>query len=92
MKTRQLASRTHQGLAIENSLLHFAAEQERVLLEAALDRSRAQGQMLAALFTLPGRLIAWRLPDRTRLALEAALPRQGFSFRRVLRNRPERGR
>ena len=92
MKTRQLASYTDRGLAVENSLLHFAGEQERILHEAALERSRAQGRMLAALFTLPSRVIAWRLPDRARLALDAALPRQGFSFRRVLRNRPERGR
>jgi hypothetical protein len=92
MKKPLLASRNSAGRGSDNGLLHMAAEQERVLGEAAVDRARVQGEMLAALFTLPSRIIAWCLPDRTRLALQAAPHRLGFSFRRVLRNRPERGR
>ena len=88
MKKSQLASHSSAGLGSENSLLRMAAEQERVLHEAAIDRAHAQGEMLAALFTLPSRIIAWRLPDRTRVALQAALQWQGFSFRRARRTRP----
>jgi hypothetical protein len=31
---------------------------------------------------LPSRIVAWRLPDRARLALQAALHRNGVSLRR----------
>jgi hypothetical protein len=88
MKKPQLASHSSARLGTENSLLHMAAEQERVLRAAARDRARAQAQMLAALFMLPSRIFAWRLPDRTRLALQAALHHQGFSLRRARRTRP----
>jgi hypothetical protein len=82
MKKAQRASHIPAGLAVEYSVLLSAANQERVLREASLDRARAQGQLLAALFALPSRIIAWRLPDRARLALQAALHRNGVSLRR----------
>ncbi len=82
MNKPQLASHIPAGLTVENSVLLCAANQERILREAALERARAQGQLLAALFTLPSRIVAWRLPDRARLALRAALHRNGVSFRR----------
>jgi hypothetical protein len=82
MRKPQLASQIPAGLTVENSVLLSAANQERILREASLDRARTQGQLLAALFTLPSRIVAWRRPVRVRLALQAALHRNGISLRR----------
>ena len=92
MDQHKSALHTAPGITGEKSAVDTAADQERILGEARFDRAEAQGQLLAAIFTLPSRIINSRLPERLRLALPAALERHGVSFRRALRDRPGRGR
>ena len=62
---------TGAARSAENEDGNPVVDHDRILREAALDRERAQGELLAAIFTLPSRIGSWR-PRRRDPSAQAA--------------------